>query len=116
MATLRTEATEKQFQDFRAELGDGMRCPLCHNTTIKTFGNWKIVENSFPYDRIAKTHHMIAPCRHVTEAELSEEERKELQELKQTYVNDNYDFYIEAAKKKAMTDHFHLHVIVPKDY
>ena len=72
--------------------------------------------NSFPYDLIASTHHMIVPLRHVVEAELSAEELREFAVIKREVVDVGYDNIIEATtKNKSLPAHFHLHLIVGKD-
>ena len=78
------------------------------------FTLWKIIPNDFPYDRIAKKHHMIVPLRHVQEKDLSTEERAELQEIKgRGFDDDTYEYIIEAAQKiKSVPGHFHLHLVV----
>lgn len=72
--------------------------------------------NAFPYDKIATSHDMVVPLRHVPEAELTPEERKELVEIKHEYVNANYEYILEPThKKKSIPAHFHLHLVVLKD-
>jgi diadenosine tetraphosphate (Ap4A) HIT family hydrolase len=85
---------------------------LCEKVSIQSFTYWKITENSFPYDQIAKTHHMLVPLRHVIEDELSKDELAEFKTIKAEHVSE-YDWIIEAtAKNKSIPNHFHLHFIV----
>ncbi len=88
---------------------------LCEKQALKEFRYWKVTDNSFPYDLIAKAHHMLVPVRHVSESELSEDELSELKEIKYTYANTEYDYLIEAtSKNKSIPTHHHLHLIVGK--
>ena len=76
---------------------------------------WRIIPNDFPYTRIAALHHMVVPKRHVKEDELSQEEWMEYNQLKHSYINDNYEFIIEPTnRKKSIPAHFHIHLIVAK--
>lgn len=91
-------------------------CNLCGAVLIAEFENWRIIQNDFPYDRIAKTHHMIVPKRHVEEAEISEEGWQEYRELKSGYINDNYEYIFESTNhRKSIPAHFHLHLLETKD-
>lgn len=115
MATLRTKETEQKYKEHR-EKGGLNSCPLCAETAIEQFTYWKVIPNAFPYDRIASVHTMLVPNRHVTEAELTPEEVEEFKQLKSTYLNDNYQFVLEAMhKQKSIPGHFHLHLIVVKN-
>ena len=115
MATFRTAKSEAKYQKLAPDLlKDG--CPLCLKNTIKAFAHWRIVKNEFPYDRIAQTHDMIVPLRHVSERELSEAEKNELRSIKETYLSENYEYMIEPTlRRKSIPAHFHLHLIVSKD-
>ncbi len=90
-------------------------CPLCHAEALKTFRFWKIVNNNFPYDAIAKIHHMIVPLRHTKERGLNAEELDELLQIKEEVLNSEYDYLIEAAlKNRSIPEHFHLHLVISK--
>ena len=116
MATLRTQEGEKKYQDYIARGGLENGCALCPKAPLRMFKFWKIVQNDFPYDRIASIHHMVIPIRHAGEAELSTEERDELANIKDAYMNAHYEYFIEAARKnKSIPGHFHLHLIVMED-
>lgn len=116
MATLRTPEITKRYQLYLKTLPSIGPCILCAKQTLKEFEHWKIVLNDFPYDRIAKTHHMLIPYRHVQEGGLNEEEFKELRKIKETYVNTEYDWIMEPVPKgKTIPSHFHLHLILGKE-
>ena len=107
--TLRSPQTEELYQKLKEErikLG----CALCRLEAIETYTYWKIIPNEFPYDSIAKRHDMLVPLRHT--AELNEEERKEYHVIRNSYVEDNYRYIMEAVnRRKSIPDHYHLHLI-----
>ncbi len=116
MGTLRTDEIEKTYAAYRDRGELENDCKLCGKPPLQSFQCWKIVRNDFPYDKIASVHHMFVPLRHVGESELSPEEAEGLRELKKGYLNENYEFIIEAVqRRKTIPDHFHLHLIVAKD-
>ena len=111
MSTLRTKQSEEEYQKNKDII-----CPLCERESIHKFKYSKIIQNNFPYDKIAKIHHMIVPFRHVTENELTGDELVEFNEIKQKYLYPEYEYLIESSmKKKSIPEHFHLHLIVSKD-
>lgn len=115
MASLRTAEGKKKYMEYLITHPQGDVCDLCEKEAIQKFERWKIVENSFPYDQIAETHHMLATIRHTDEQGLSSGELDELKIIKITFVNDNYDWVIEATtKNKSIPGHFHQHLIVAK--
>lgn len=92
-------------------------CDICEKAPlVKEFTYWKIVDNIFPWDYIAKIQHMAVPKRHVVYEELSDEEKKEYDEIKVGYIEREYDIMAEATNKmKTIPSHFHMHLIVMKD-
>lgn len=115
MGVLRTKEAQAIYEKHVADgmLDDG--CPICKAEPIKSFQLWKIINNDFPYNLIAKTHHMLVPLRHVDESGLSEDERKELIDIKNYHVHQFYEFIIESTKKKkSIPAHFHLHLLTIK--
>ncbi len=105
------------YEDFKRHHGTiGGVCALCSKPTLVDFTHWRIVENEFPYDRIAKTHHMLISKRHITETEMNQDERTELQNIKLNYVHTKYNSIIEMTLlKKTIPGHFHLHMIMFHD-
>jgi diadenosine tetraphosphate (Ap4A) HIT family hydrolase len=116
MGLLRTKKHHAQYLSYIRRGGLASGCRLCEKKPLKEFKYWRIVENRFPYDKIANVHHMLIPKRHVGETELSPRETKELLALKQGYISAHYEYLIEAVhKQKSIPAHFHLHLIVSKD-
>lgn len=116
MNVFRTPDQEAKYNAYRAAGNLDKGCALCAREPVQEFELWRIIENRFPYDRVAKEHYMVIPKRHVTETGLSLSEKKELARIKKEYFHKNYDFVIEAMeKRKSIPGHFHLHLIVSKD-
>ena len=116
MATLRLDTTKAAYDAYQLEDAFTDGCPLCKAPTVHAFTYWRVVKNRFPYDKIAGQHDMLIPKRHITEAEITEDEWHELAKLKTDFIHPNYQFIIEATyKMKSIPAHFHLHLIVLKD-
>jgi hypothetical protein len=118
MATLRTPETKKKYSEWLAQHAPQDGCPLCIREPLHSFKLWKIIDNHFPYDRVAKVHHTLVPLRHVAEVDLSAEERAELLEIKRgKLVDDTYDYSLEATPHTlSIPDHFHIHLMAIKDF
>lgn len=115
MITFRTKKTHERYIKER-KLRKDIECPLCNKEVIKAFKYWKIIENRFPYDRVAKKHHMIIPIRHAIEDVLTKKEMDELREIKKTFIKDSdYAYIMETTPKtQSVPGHFHLHLITLK--
>jgi hypothetical protein len=108
--TLRMPQTEQKYQDMKdSGLLAGV-CALCRVEAIQTFTYWKLIPNEFPYDKIAKRHDMIVPLRHT--ADISDDERAELLQLRSSYIDEHYRYIMEATNRtKSIPAHYHLHLI-----
>lgn len=59
---------------------------------------------------------MILPIRHAALSELTQAEWTEYNELKHTYIGDNYEYLMEStAKRFSIPGHFHVHLVTIKD-
>lgn len=115
MPSLRTPEGKRAYQEYMATMPATDACALCEKPALRAYKHWKIIDNSFPYDLIAKDHHMLVPLRHVTEADLTIDEIMELAGIKNHHLEEDYDWIIEATlKNKSIPSHFHLHLIVGK--
>jgi diadenosine tetraphosphate (Ap4A) HIT family hydrolase len=116
MYLFRTKETYELYEEHKRDGHLLRECPLCSIEAIKEFTHWKIVDNKFPYDRICVVHHMLIPNRHVTELELTQEERGELLEIKHSYINETYTYMFETMElHKSIPAHLHFHLIIPKE-
>ena len=106
----------EQYQhDRQTALKDSDTCPLCTAQTLKTFTRWRLIDNKYPYDAVAKTHHLLVPIRHTDGSEITSDERDELELLKNTQLNSDYSFILETLPgTKSIPGHYHLHLIQPK--
>ncbi|MEJ0054035.1 MAG: hypothetical protein WDN10_04950 [bacterium] len=116
MPSLRTPEVVAKYLAHRESRKGSDSCELCEKLATKEFTYWKVVENDFPYGQIAKTHHMLVPLRHTTEDGLTDSELAEQKLIKRGFVNEGYDWIIEAThKNRSIPSHFHLHLIVQKE-
>lgn len=116
--TLRTKKTLTAYLKFIKNGFLAEECNLCSKKkaeSIKKFKYWRVVNNIFPWDNIAKIHHIIIPKRHVVYTELTREEKKEFDLIKLKYIEPKYDLIAEATqKKKTIPEHLHIHLIILK--
>jgi hypothetical protein len=65
-----------------------------------------------PLIQLGTRHEVVTPIRHVTGSQLNEEERKELQMIKDEHLLAEYDFLLEGTHKTmSVPAHFHLHLV-----
>jgi diadenosine tetraphosphate (Ap4A) HIT family hydrolase len=93
-------------------------CPLCKSKTLAEFTYWRLVENDFPYDRVAEVHHMIIPMRHTSGEDLSGEEESELSHLLKTDLNTRgYNYFMQSLPSNmSIPAHLHYHLIKAKQF
>lgn len=116
MATFRTPETEEKYAEYIKTRGPSAGCVLCGRPAIQTFTHWKIVENRFPYDKIAKVHHMLVAKEHLAQENVPQEAWWEFDKLKKGFINENYALILEQTpKESSIPGHFHVHLIVIKD-
>lgn len=117
MGTMRTPETEAAYARVRDTKTAQDACPLCDDrASIKEFELWRIVENRFPYDKIAHVHHMLMPKRHASDTELTPEELTEFDAIKREYVQTRYEFMIEPVRsQRSIPGHAHLHLVIAKE-
>ncbi|MFT5849663.1 MAG: diadenosine tetraphosphate (Ap4A) HIT family hydrolase [Patiriisocius sp.] len=85
---------------------------------VKSFKYWDIIENLYPYDKIAKAHDMLVPRR--VFAKMSECRKEEWDEYKiimnQFEFDGHYDAVLENfSKGRSVLKQLHIHLIVWKD-
>jgi hypothetical protein len=118
MGRLRSRETDEAYIKLKESGALLTSCALCNAESIKEFSLWRIIDNRFPYDGIAEVHHMLIPKRHASEDELVSEERAEYEAIKRGYVNEHYEFTMDAVpRRKSIPAHAHTHLIVEnKEY
>lgn len=113
MRTFRTKELEEKYQNYMKGGGLSNGCALCRGESLKEFNHWRIITNDFPYDEIAEVHDMVILKRHASDKEINEEERLELEVLKDGYINENYRYILESTRgTKSIPEHLHLHLLV----
>jgi hypothetical protein len=116
MGSLRTKAGEAAYRTAKERGVLKGPCVLCTKPAKQQFEFWKVVENDFPYDKIAVVHDMLVPLRHVDERGLSSEETRELDTIKGSFIHPNYEWILEATHKmKSVPAHFHIHMITAQE-
>jgi diadenosine tetraphosphate (Ap4A) HIT family hydrolase len=81
---------------------------------IREFKYWYIVENQYPYDRVAKVSHILVPKRVFADLEEMEfEEWDELHSIKaELGMSEDYDSIIEnMPHERSVRHHYHLHLV-----
>ena len=115
MSTLRTPETSAKYKADRDAGGLDRGCVICGREALREFVHWKIVFNEFPYDKIATTHHILAPNVHLAQPQISEEAWREFESIKKSDVNSVYDVILEnTPKNMTIPAHFHVHLLVTK--
>ena len=110
--TFRTSETRKKYSEYQASGAMETGCDLCEKVSLKEFKHWRIVQNTFPYDRIAKMHDMLIPRRCVRWQDLTQDEVDEFFLIKEGHLQE-YDHLIESTQKSSsIPKHYHLHLIV----
>ena len=122
--TLREEKDERAYAEARAA-GTLPPCRYCVvKNVVKEYEHFLVMENDFPYSRIAKINHMLSPKRHVASFyELNDAERLELEQI---YVHMDrgtadgtlppYDQIIKnTTRNMTIPGHVHLHLIQFRD-
>mgnify|MGYP001579346225 CR=1 FL=1 len=112
----RSKKVYEKYEKVKASEALQKGCSLCKKAkSLKNFKHWRIVNNKFPYDKVAKIHHMVIPKRHTIYEELNKIEKEELDLIRATHINLKYEAILEATnKEKSIPDHFHLHLMVMK--
>lgn len=122
MNLFRTNKTLKRYQTFKALVPKGY-CPLCDTanivsgrTVVKKYNHWIMIENDFPYDKLAKVHRLLLSKRHIgKEKDLTMEEVSELIHIKNYLLEkDDYEFMENNIRRKSIQGHFHIHLLIWK--
>jgi hypothetical protein len=111
---LRKVETYERYMRQMANRPADAECDLCRKarTPLVEYKHWVIVENDFPYDRIALVHDMLITKRHVSEAQLSEEELADFRDIKQSLTDGKYQHVLESLPRTlSIPDHHHVHLV-----
>ena len=112
MPTLRTPQLQQKYHDYLSTLKPN-ECGLCNTKPLREYTHWLLIENDFPYDKLAEKHLMLVSKRHVVEQDFTPEEQEELRLIKhELIISPEFDMVIEITEPhKTIPPHFHLHII-----
>ena len=116
---LRSEKITKEYDNVKKRrkkegIIGGSFLKKLEKISIKNFKYWVIVPNRFPYDLIAKEHHIIFLKRDIIFDWdlLKKEEVEEFNFLRKTYFYKKYDALWENfPRTQSIPSRFHLHLI-----
>jgi diadenosine tetraphosphate (Ap4A) HIT family hydrolase len=113
---LRSNEVNEMYRAYKAAMpADAPHFYDWKDRVVQEFDNWVLINNAFPFDKIADKHHLLIPRRvfaHLYEA--NTEELRELDEIKAKLAPD-YDFVMENfPRNRSVATHFHLHFVVLK--
>ena len=111
--SLRTHKDEANY--LQAKKTGIAKKPLYEEAPIRTWNNWMLIENRFPYNAVFETFHMLVPRRGgVVKSSLSSREREELEDILDE-LSDVYDCYmVNYPKKQSIKTHYHIHLLTYK--
>ena len=109
------------FNEYQKEIAKGHLehgCRLCEEISLTEYTHWRLITNRFPYDRVADVHHQLIPKRHTNGEDLTEEEERELKELKQSVLNQlDYNYIMQSLPKQmSIPAHLHYHLLKVKTF
>lgn len=110
---LRSEDLAKRYKIRKKEEG-ARQLDLRSLKMVWTFKYWLVVENEFPYDKIAERHHILVPRFEVQEYiwKLNAESQKELTEIRKWAEGMGYDVLMEnLPRNRTIKGQFHMHLL-----
>jgi diadenosine tetraphosphate (Ap4A) HIT family hydrolase len=109
MKTLRTELSEKIYQEYRDTKIDGY-CPFCERDLfIREWKHWILIENRFPYDRVAEVSDLLALKKH--KGEMNDWERKELKKILEEIQGEYHAILMNFTHRQSLPKHLHFHLL-----
>lgn len=112
---LRTPETLVIYKARRRALGDSLKkVDLTQLPFIREWEFWVLVENEFPYDKIAKKHSLLVAKRHfVHDDEMDILEREEMYAIKKEFAESReYDSLLEnLSHNRTVPGQYHLHCL-----
>jgi hypothetical protein len=109
--TLRTPATEREYQQAKKSTRFMRTAP-----SLVDFTEWRIIENDYPYDKIAKIHHLLIPKRQVDRPlMLNEYEVAEYMGILEHVIPKTYDaILLNMPKQQSIKGWMHYHLLTYK--
>lgn len=84
---------------------------------VREFNHWLIIENNYPYDVVAKDHHMLVPKRHFSFNDVrTVDEKYELEEIEDLLnMEGDYDCIMQNfTAGQSQPQHLHYHLLTWK--
>lgn len=78
---------------------------------LKEWKNWFLVDNKYPYDMAFSVHHLLLPIREVPEADLSRDEKEELEEILKELSTQYHSRLVNYPSNQSVRYHFHIHLL-----
>lgn len=109
--------TDKCWDSYQAVKQEKHYCFMCQEPAknpIRKYTYWTIIANTFPYDAVASTHHLLVPNRHLAaEDALTAFEMRELETIKQSLgLQAEYDCIMHNFPAgQSQPQHLHYHLI-----
>jgi hypothetical protein len=84
--------------------------------SIVDYQYWRIINNKFPYDSVAKVHHMLVPKRQFAHPiEINKMETVELDTIIATYLDDYDAIMLNLPKARTIPNWLHYHLLTFKN-
>ena len=118
---VRTKETFLKYKEYLQRDPDFVQLKESLNNPLKDFGFWILIEDNYPWDNIAKVHHLLFPKRvFCFEKDMNEEERENLNKI----ISDNcgeYELIVRKLDLLGITNrsvkwHYHIHLLKLKTY
>lgn len=110
--SLRTNVGEILYKQSKDA---GLLIPLHLEERLKEWKYWALIDNAYPYDAAFKKHHLLIPKRVVTEDQLTDSEKTELQQILKV-LSTSYDCQlVNFTSKQSLKNHHHIHLMTYKD-
>lgn len=104
----RLAATEQRYQDDKLA---GRTVSLLDEPPLQDFKYFKIIDNKYPYDAVARTHLMLTIKRQCQSTDdMTPEELQELNFIKRSEFG-KYHSVIENYQAKSVTAIWHVHLV-----
>ena len=109
---LRTYKTNQKYTKFLNK--KGRLTDFLSEKIVKDFKYWRIIKDSFPYDRIATVHNLLIPKRVFSlKKDMNKKEAQELEKLFDGFLKEKYGVVLEklSPKGRSVPTHYHIHLL-----
>lgn len=109
---LRSKEILEKYKKRKEEDG-ALEMDLLSLKPVRPFHFWLLVENEYPYDKIAEKHHLLVPRENVSDYhQLSWGAKQELTDVRRWANGMRYDVLMEnMSHRRTIKQQFHMHLI-----